>query len=386
MNFEEKFLPKNLWKESIYPKIFEKHSLPKNLCRETRTQNPKKVIELLSTKETLKRNFFQKISEDKVCTLKKWREITTQKSLHRNPYQQSLKRHSLPKDWKEESLLQNHWTLFLPKSLKTISPRKIVWREIYAKQISTQTSTNKVCDEIFLPEKSEEKSLKKTCQKKPSQKTWKTSTKNMFEEKSLSKEMTITFYPNISEEKTCTKQDVKGKSLANKIWIEISSNKFQKKPLPKNTWKKHAYPKVPLKKKTSTKKISLPKNCSNNLSSKNSTKLWGDILCQKKKWGNISTKQVFKRHFPTKKKISTKFIGKTISTKKRDQPSPPQNLQTIITRNMAKIRNDEIWEKRAYFVGISSLLILAIFWLKQFDFCSRRFLLKLWFLLDGLFG
>ena len=58
----------------------------------------------------------------------------------------------------------------------------------------------------------------------------------MFEEKSLSKEMTITFYPNIFEEKTCTKQDAKGKSLANKIWIEISSNKFQKKPLPKNTW------------------------------------------------------------------------------------------------------------------------------------------------------
>jgi len=39
----------------------------------------------------------------------------------------------------------------------------------------------------------------------------------MFEEKSLSKKQKITFYPNISEEKTCTKQDVKGNSLANKI-------------------------------------------------------------------------------------------------------------------------------------------------------------------------
>ena len=137
-----KYLPKNFWRTFSTKKSLQRNPYPKSQKSDWATLEPKKLWRGISSKRSLKIKFWRK---------KQWREITSQKSLQKNPYQKSLKRHSLPKDWKEGSLLQNHW-FFLRKSLETISLRRTVWREICAKQIPTQTSTNKVRDEICLPE------------------------------------------------------------------------------------------------------------------------------------------------------------------------------------------------------------------------------------------
>ena len=64
------------------------------------------------------------------------------------------------------------------------------------------------------------------------------------------------------------------------------------------------------------REISPQKKCSNNLSSKNSTKLWGDILCQKKMKTNLY-QTIVQAAFPCK-------IMKKISTKKSEKQSQPK--------------------------------------------------------------
>ena len=115
------------------------------------------------------------------------------------------------------------------------------------------------------------------------------------------------------------------------------------------------------------------------MSSKNSTELWGDILCQKKMRKNLYQASV-QAAIPYKGKNIQKNIGKTTSTKKQRRTISISTKKSANNHDKKHGKNQEWWnleKNAAYFVGISSLLILAIFWLKQFDFCSRRFLLKL---------
>ena len=71
----------------ISTKKRQKKSLPKNLCRDIRTKNLRRVV--LSTKQTLKNSFFQRIPEEKVFTQKKLKRNLPKKSLQRNPCQKS---------------------------------------------------------------------------------------------------------------------------------------------------------------------------------------------------------------------------------------------------------------------------------------------------------
>ena len=102
---EEKVFTQKLLKNISYQKISAERSVPNISKKWLSDTRPKKLSRGISSK---------KISEEKVFTQTKWREITTQKSLQRNPYQKSVKRHSLPKDWKNGSLriLENLWTHF----------------------------------------------------------------------------------------------------------------------------------------------------------------------------------------------------------------------------------------------------------------------------------
>ena len=84
----------NLWRESIYPKIFEEKSLPKNLCRKIRTQTfwrdiPAKKLERgISTKKSLK-TFYQNLFEDNFSTKNCLKRNLFQTNFNRNLYQKS---------------------------------------------------------------------------------------------------------------------------------------------------------------------------------------------------------------------------------------------------------------------------------------------------------
>ena len=146
------------------------------------------------------------------------------------------------------------------------------------------------------------------------------------------------------------------------IWKNMPTQKSLKRNLyEKNIWRE----------------ISPQKKCSNNLSSKNSTKLWGDILCQKKMKTNLY-QTIVQAAFPCKimKKISTKKIGKTISTKNQKKTSPPKKSAHNHGKKHGKIQNWWDLGNTFFFSESSSLSILAIFQLIQFDFCWRRFLLN----------
>ena len=82
--------------------------------------------------------------------------------------------------------------------------------------------------------------------------------------------------------------------------------------------------------------------------SKDSTKLWGDILCQKNLKKNLN-QTIFQETFAWRK-ISTKKTENKFQPKKW-RTSPPKNLQTIMTRNITKIRTDEIWGKHVFLLN-----------------------------------
>ena len=110
-----------------------------------------------------------------------------------------------------------------------------------------------------------EKSLQNTCQKKHlAKKREKHLPKTCLKRNLYLKKQKITFYPNISEEKTCTKQDVKGNSLANK---NLNRNLFQtnsKKNLYQRIFEKNTPTQKSLKRnlyeKNICREISPPKN------------------------------------------------------------------------------------------------------------------------------
>ena len=89
------------------------------------------------------------------------------------------------------------------------------------------------------------------------------------------------------------------------------------------------------------REISPPKKCSNNLSSKNSTKLWGDILCQKKMKTNLY-QTIVQAAFPYKKrrKYLQKKSEKQFQPKiKKKEPSPPKKSAQNHDKKHGKIQN-----------------------------------------------
>ena len=132
---------------------------------------------------------------------------------------------------------------------------------------------------------------------------------------------------------------MKGNSLANKIWIEISSKQIPKKTSTKEYLKKHAYPKIPkeksLRKEYLERNLS-PKKCSNSLSSKNYTKLWGDILCQKKMKTNLY-QTIVQAAFPYKKR--RKYLQKN-----RKNNLNQKSKKNISTKKICTKSWQETWQ------------------------------------------
>ena len=157
---------------------------------------------------------------------------------------------------------------------------------------------------LFYQKLFEEKSPQNTCQKKPLAKNdWKTSTKNFWREISTEK-VKITFFPNISEEKTSTKQDVKGNSPANKIWIEISSRQIPKETSTKEYLDQYMPTQKSLKRNLVEKNICREifplKFVQTICLTKILERFYQGLRKHSMPKIEISTKQFFKRHVPTK--------------------------------------------------------------------------------------
>ena len=277
INSQKKSLTNKPWKKHIIqtktlkrkyvPKIFEETSLlPKILCREIRTENLRRVIPVQTNFEAifLRKNIWRESVYQEVLKISLPKSMW-QSSLPKNP----LKRHALPKAWREESPTKQNENMF-GKIALTISLPRTLWREIYTKQISAVTSTEKVLDETFLPQTHWRKSLQNNFQKKPlpkniagknlqnkySQKSLyqnhvqrylyhKLSADKFSEKISFKQNLEETHYSNKnSEEKVCTdfffwknittqnslqrnpyRKSQKSNSCPTKFWRETSSNK-----------------------------------------------------------------------------------------------------------------------------------------------------------------
>ena len=146
---EEKSLEKN--QRNLHQKSQKSNSLPNKFGKKSKKYSEEKTF----TKKSLKRNHYQNISET-------------------NIYPKSLKRHSVPIDWKEESLPKKIENMFAKISAKTLyqklseeksmpnkfqqkpSTKKVLaktflpqppWREISTKQFSKETPPKKILDE-----------------------------------------------------------------------------------------------------------------------------------------------------------------------------------------------------------------------------------------------
>ena len=196
---------KNICQKISAEKFSDENSRPNKLGRTT--YSTKKSEEKVCATKSLKRNHYQKIST-----------------------KESLKRHSLPKGWKEESLPKIFWkhvcqNLFENNfSAKNSLKRNLCQtnsRNFHQKRIGRNISTAN-----FL-----KRNLYKTIFKRnPYQEIFEDKiycTKKYSREIST-KNIKINFYPNMSEGKFSDKQDVKGNSLPNKLWIGIPSKQILK--------------------------------------------------------------------------------------------------------------------------------------------------------------
>ena len=123
-------------------------SQTENLCIEICTKNLRRVILYQINLE--KQNSSKKNLKRKHLPKNHWREINTKIFPKQISTQKSTKRHSLPTDWKEESLQKKMKNIFAKISANSLP--KTPWREIYTKQIPTETSTKKVLAKTVLPQ------------------------------------------------------------------------------------------------------------------------------------------------------------------------------------------------------------------------------------------
>ena len=107
-------VPIKILKRQYLPKKIEEKSLTKNLCIEICT----KIILYQINLE--KHTYSKKYSEEKTFTKNHWREIATKIFPKQISTQKSLKRHSLPTGWKEESVPKENENMFAKISLKTL--------------------------------------------------------------------------------------------------------------------------------------------------------------------------------------------------------------------------------------------------------------------------
>ena len=260
----------------------------------------KKTEEKVLSKKSLKKNHYQIISEQ-IPYPRISKETFPAKRLERGISTQKMSEDILSKT-----------------SLTTCIYPKTIWREMYTKKFNRDLFQEKNWTRHNYHKLSEKNSLQSNFRKKPPQKT--KNPPKVPDEKSLPKNRKVKFYQNISEENFSTKQSVKGNSLPNKLWIEISSKQIPKELLPKNIWgnmpTKHIL-------KTNLYETCLKKNLSlENL------------------WNHISTK-----YYPNRNFYQTN-LKKHSRTKPFGEKSPPKSLSRdiFLAKNLQKI-NQKIFEE-----------------------------------------
>ena len=177
-------------------------SQTENLCIEICTKNLRRVILYQINLE--KQNSSKKNLKRKHLPKNHWREINTKIFPKQISTQKSTKRHSLPTDWKEESLQKTMKNIFAEISANSLP--KTPWREIYTKQIPTETSTKKVLAKTSSTTNPLKRNLHKAILKRnPAKKHiwW----KNLPKKSSTNKYVNIKFDPNMSEDKFARKKD-----------------------------------------------------------------------------------------------------------------------------------------------------------------------------------
>ena len=220
----------------------------------------------------------------------------------------------------------------------------------------------------FYGKLSGEKSLQNNFQKKPLPRNiWRKiyCTKKYLREISTKRYSKIRIYPNMSEGKFSTKQDVKRNSLPNKLWIGTPSKQIPKETSTKECLKKYIYIYLCLPnifwRRISTKKIfeenSLPRKKSfekcldQHFSQKIlARKLWRDIPCKKLKRNPYH--KVSQETFPQQKKSENTYKGKNI--RREISAKKWRNISTIIyanNHNKKHGKNQNWWilrEKRVF--------------------------------------
>ena len=196
----------------------------------------------------------------------------------------------------------------------------------------------------------------------------------------------------MSEEKVATKQSVKGNSLPNKLWIEISSKQIPQEISTEEYLKKCAHQKVPkekslrrniLKRKLSPppKKIKqfLTKNYLQKIYQGNSEKTFP----AKKNLIRNLCQTISQETFPHQTKLKKHLYEKNIWRKNLSPPKKKHLHQKIwenhTTRNMAKIRTDEIWWHNLSPLDFISFDVCNFSSKKQFGFFWWKFLLNFFF-------
>ena len=243
----------------FYQKNRQTKSLPKILCREIRTKNLRRVIGWLLTGQTLKINFFQRISLDESFS-----EISLKINLYQKISLEKSEDNFSTKNCLKSSLHQTNFNRNIHhKSVgRNISTTNSEKRNLY-NTIFKRTPYQKIFENIILPKYIFKKNIRQTrCEKKRS--TKQTLHRNFFQtnsKKPLPK--------NIG--RNMLTRDILKTNLSEKgIWREISPQKiFQEFSRP-------------LISKDSTKEI-VKRHCLQKIEEKSLPKsLWRDISPPKK--------------------------------------------------------------------------------------------------------
>ena len=291
---EEKSIPKN-----IYQRISKETFPAKGLERGISSKN---ILKTCLPKSVCKQFLCQKLSEEKSMPNKQ----------QKLPPKKNWKKHFYGKLSEEKSLQNNFQNKSLPRNIwrQNLLYQKIFKRNLYQKIFEDKFLPKYVGRNFFWQTRCEGKlSTKQTLNRNPVQTN---SERNLYQ-----REFDIYIY----------------------IFIYLPIKHFLKENLYEQIFEEKSLPRK-----------NLSKNVSTNTYLKRFYQGSFEETFPAKNWRETPTKKSLKRHFLSKK------IGKYMSTKKTsEEKSLPNKLkkhlhqnickQTIITRNMAKIRTDEILGK-----------------------------------------
>ena len=233
-SLKRKYLPKTFWRTFSTKKSLQRNPYPKSQISDWVTLEPKKLWRGISSKRSLKIKFWRK---------KQWREITSQKSLQEEGEQSQNGAFKEEGEQSQNGAFKQEGEQSQNGAFKQEGEQS--QNGAFKEDGEFSTADVDARDEICLPEILwREISTKHLSKETPSKKAWKTSTKNMFEEKSLSKKTEDNILPKYIRRKNMYQTRCEGqlssKQNLNRNLFQTNSKKnlyqriFEKTRLPKN--------------------------------------------------------------------------------------------------------------------------------------------------------